>query len=480
MAQTLYLLWDRRRLCGLVADGTQIAESFAHDWPDDFDPLQSPVQTAEEIRNRLSSRWSPQRTVVCLSREDVILRHFDVPDVPDDELAAMVAFQAAARSAQPLEQLLLDFLPLPKVPGHTGRPVLTVTAARSLIQSLTAVLSAAGLEADCIAFSSVGIAEYVVQTDRQRGHDSREAILAVVKDGSRLELVIVSQQQMIQAHAARLPAGDQAPALLAEVSRTLIAAQQHQPGLAIRRIWLLDREDDAADVASRLAERIGAPASLLSPADLHWAIDTGRQLAELSPFLAALVGLTVPPADRLSEPFDLLHPRRPPKKIDARKLRLAVGSAAALVISAMLMGWIQWTKTHLERRIEELRSRETDLDLKIKPGQSALAAAKLIEDWQAGNLNQLEHLASLEDVMDGTSQLYLTQYVFTAGQGEALGNVQAFGNAKTREDVQRFNQRLIDTKAYRIHPRGLTQSSRDDEYPHRFELNADLLPKAKD
>ena len=49
------------------------------------------------------------------------------------------------------------------------------------------------------------------------------------------------------------------------------------------------------------------------------------------------------------------------------------------------------------------------------------------------------------------------------------GSLQAFGNAKSREDITQFQQRLMDTKTYRIQPRQLTHSSNDDDKAYRSE-----------
>ncbi len=486
MPQSLVLHWDRRQLCGLLAEHwggrPQIRQAFAQAWPDDQDPMQSPGKSAEMLKSWLDSQGAaPKQVVVCLSREDVILRHLEVPDVPEDELAALVAFQATARSTLPLNQLVLDFLPLPMQAGHEGRPVLAVTAPKSLANGLQAVFQAAGLEVTALSFSSIGLAEFIAQTEQQLGHDARQAVLAVLWDGARVELVILANRQVLYAHSARISAEEAAPVagLLAEVSRTIVAAQRLHPSLSIHHAWILDDGVASPGLVSQLTERLGAPAEVLEPTGIGWAEMSLDQLPGNPGLFAALLGLSVPDADRLTAAFDFLHPRRPPKPLDRRKQRIMAGSAAALVIAALGMGAIQWTKSSLEREMNGLRSREADLDLKIKPGQAALAAAKLIDDWQSGNLPQLQHLSALKDLMEGTDRLYLSQYAFTAGTGDSPGNLQSFGNAKSRDDIQQFYQRLIDTKLYRIQPRGLTQSSRDDEYPQRFELNAEILPKQK-
>ena len=486
MTQTLILYWDKRRLSGLTADGDaarpRVLQTFDQPWSESETSLLTPAQQAERLRSCLPAGSSPERVIVCLSREDVILRQVDVPDVPDEDLAALVGFQAATKSSQPLDQLLLDFLPLPKSPGHEGRSVLAVTAPKAMVGKIQAVLQAAGLEAASVTFSSAGLAEFVVQTEQQLGEDSRQAVLAVFRESSRIELVILANRHVVYGHSARLPttSPDALGGMLSEVSRALVAAGQLQRGLSIHHGWLCGGGDDAADVARRLAERLGAPVQTLDRTGVRWVECPQDRWAEHPSATAAMLGLSVAPAARLTLPFDFLHPRKPPKKVDVRKLRLAAGSAAALLLAVIVMGSLEWTKSGLQGQIDALLSKESDLNFKIDSNKNVLAKAELIDDWQAGNLDQLAYLSSLEELMGGTSRLYLQQFDFNAGQGELRARLQAFGNAKEREDVTQFFDRLVDTKEYRIHARGLGAISRDDDYFNRFELNADLVRKPKE
>jgi Tfp pilus assembly PilM family ATPase len=483
MTQLFILNWERRRICGIEAasEGTsvRIDRSFTHDWPSEFDPLQSPDQAAVQLQKAWSHHGTGvPRVIVCLSREDVILRHLDLPDVAEDELPDLVRFQAAARSTVPLDQLLLDFLPMPRQPGREGRPVLAITVAKGFVQTVQKILRDAGLEPAVITFSSIGLAEFAAHLDRQNGERFRQTALLIHKDGERVELVIESENRLLYAHAARTT-GDEATTvsgLLAEVSRTIVAAERLHPKLKIHHAYLVG--DDLQGVASSLSERLTAPVeSIDSRQALSAKMSPGDFPTGATPLLS---GLALAEVDRLTLPCDFLHPRRPPAKINRRKLQVAVGAAAALLVASLVTGGVEGTRASLQRQIDALDQEEKDLDFKITPGLAVLNAARLIDQWQAGDRNQLQQLSDLEDLLEGTDRIYLSQYAYTVGQGEILGNLQAFGNAKSREDVVQFQERLTDTKTYRIQPRQLTQSGSDDEYPHRFELHADLLfaPKA--
>lgn len=478
MAQIVLLQWERRRLCGCIAESEhgsmRVQETFTHAWPAEFDPLQSPAQAGDKLRGLLKNpAVPPERVIVCLSREDVILRHLEVPDVPDEELPDLVKFQAAARSTTPLEQLALDYLPLEKSPGGHGRPVLALTASRAQVDGVQAVLRAAGLAPAAITFSSIGLAEFIAHVSRPKNEPAPQTMLGAWLNDERVELVIVTNNRLQYAHSARLPHEEGTAsnlALLPEISRTIVAAQRLHPQLQIDRAYVVGTADDA--LLAALNERIGAPAERVDAARISAIRET--QAKELSP---ALIGLAAAEADHRTAPFDFLHPRQPPAKVNLRKQRLAVGAAAALLVAALFFGVVEGTRGSLLRELDALQQREIDLDSKIKPGEATLAAANQISQWQAASRNQLQQMSALEALMEGTDRMYLSQYAFTAGQGESAGNLQATGNAKSREDVLQLQQRMIDSKSYSLQPRQLTQTSNDDEYAYRFEINANLLAK---
>jgi hypothetical protein len=81
--------------------------------------------------------------------------------------------------------------------------------------------------------------------------------------------------------------------------------------------------------------------------------------------------------------------------------------------------------------------------------------------------------------MQGTARLYVSDYNFGQSAGEAIAKLQATGNARERADWQELAQRLVDARRYRVKPRELTQISRDSDYPHRFELDTDLVAPGK-
>jgi hypothetical protein len=91
------------------------------------------------------------------------------------------------------------------------------------------------------------------------------------------------------------------------------------------------------------------------------------------------------------------------------------------------------------------------------------------------DVNQLTQIGDLYEFMQGTEQLYVSDYKFEAIIGDARAKLNAAGNARNRSDWEQLAQRVSDTKTYHIKPRELTQSNSDPDYPNRFQLEAELI-----
>ncbi|MBC8112884.1 MAG: hypothetical protein H7062_00765, partial [Candidatus Saccharimonas sp.] len=307
--------------------------------------------------------------------------------------------------------------------------------------------------------------------------------LLVLHDTGRLGVVLLGQRQPLATHLVRPPLDDQGQPIIAkaaaDISRVLVPAQPWLNDGRIDRIWLLGHGDEWQGLDTALQNSWNCPverfdshiASLLSGVDSSKLTDPVQYAQSL--------GLALSHCDRQTPKFDLLHPHQPKPQRDPRKLQLAVGSAAALLVIALSAAVVQMTLSSLDRALTDLRQTDGDYNLRLKAGQPTLDSAKTIGDWTARDVNQLKQIADLDGFMQGTERLYVSDYNFGPASGDALAKLNAKGNAKDRTDWQQLAQRLVDAKTYRVKPLQLTPSNRDPDYPNRFELDADLIPPSK-
>lgn len=179
MADQLALSWDRNRLTGIEispgAAGPRILAAFSVDWPE-----QPP--TATWLRETLRRHGiNAKQVVLGLPREDAVLRLLELPAVSDDELPTLVRFQAAARSAQPIDQLHLDYLPLPLRAGVSQKEVWLATAVQTTVEPIRKLLEGAGLELIQLTLSSLCLTELIARgeaapvPEQRRGQSGRVA-----------------------------------------------------------------------------------------------------------------------------------------------------------------------------------------------------------------------------------------------------------------------------------------------------------------
>lgn len=480
MADLLVLSWDRRRLSGieLTPGGStpRIHSGFNVDWPE-----QGP--TANWLRETLRRfNVNARQVALALPREDVVLRLLELPQVSDDEMPTLVRFQAAARSAQSLDQLLLDYLPLPVRPGVAQREVWLATTPLTTVDPIRALLSEAGLELVQLSLSSLSLTELIARGEAKQSIDPAEASLVVLREGPRMELAVVCQRQLIAAHAVKWSSVNDIPPpakMLAEVSRLLVQVQAWLPEGTLQRVWVIGSDEDVGELPVAIAERWNCPVQRFDP----WrdgTISIGSAKVEgPSTEYAIAAGLALTQSSRLAPKIDLLHPRQPPPKRDPRKPYIAAAAAAALVVVATGTAVIQQSLASYDRAIEELRLQEEDIKAKLKEGAPVLDASKTIDDWQSRNINQLSQMAELYDVMKGTQKLVVSEYRSASGSGPVLAKLHTAGIARDREDAAQFAQHLADNPKYVVRPTAGTGASHDHEYVSRFDLDVDLVPVKK-
>lgn len=480
MADLLALSWDRHRLTGIeftpASNGPRILGGFSVNWPDQ--PL-----TANWLRETLRRHnINCKQTVVALPREDAVLRLLELPSVPDDELPTLVRFQAAARSAQSLDQLLLDYLPLPMRAGVAQKEVWLATVVQSTADPIRKLLEEAGLDLTFLTFSSLSLAELIARGEAKQSLDGAGASLVVLRDRARMELAVVSQRQLIAAHAVKWSSMNDIPPvtkMLAEVSRVLVQVQAWLPEGTLQRAWVIGEDADVGDLPAALAKRWNCPAERFDPfQQSEIARGTAKLEGPLSEYAIA-AGLALIQSGPATPKLDLLHPRQPPPKRDHRKTYYAAAAAAGLLLTAAGTAVVQQSLTSYDAQIELALKQETDLKNRLKEGEPVFVASKALQDWQSRNVNQLQQMAELYQVMEGTDKLVISDYKFDPSSGDAVAKIKAVGNAKTRFEAEQFAQRLADLPKFQngIKQKPVTSGNRDSEYLSRFEVDIEMVPQ---
>jgi hypothetical protein len=507
MSDVLIVVGDRRRVSAAQAaiDGghARWTAGWTSPWPESVSPAQNPQAAGEWLKAQWAAAGLTARSVwVVMSREDVVLRHLELPNAPDDELADLVKFQAAARSSIPIDQAALDFLSLPVTPSRPGRDVLSATVSTTVLDSYRGVLKAAERDLAGVTFSSTALAEWTLRYSKRRESEAPRtdvsrsgahalvatltrrgapdhAELTIVLDGSKLELAVVAERQLVFGHAARLSTVVEDEALIsiqAEVTRSLVAAERLRPDLKLHHVWLVGGQ---AALVKPLQEQLGCPVELVEPLRSSELGECPKPLEAVPADVVLLAGAVLARTSGAAPNVDFLRPRQPPPKRDPRKQKIAIVAAAALLGAFVVFGGAQWRLVSLDRQIAALRAEELELNKVIVGGRTDLESARVINDWDIRNVPQLEQLVELEGKLPGEFERpYLERYDFTSpSTGTTPPQIKTEGNARSRDDIEAF-KRALDEKRYRVQPRPYSVS-RDDDYSVRFKVEMEVIPGAK-
>jgi MSHA biogenesis protein MshI len=191
-----------------------------------------------------------QATVVLRPSQYQLLQ-IEAPPVRDDELRAAVRWQIAGMVEQPLDQLVLDVMPVGDAQVRKTNQVFVVAADQSVVEGSLSLARTLGVEVAVIDIQDS------VQRNLQLHHLASEtqAHLAVVVLGDAQALLTISAHGELQ-YSRRLDvetgmvAGDEAHAgrerWAMEIQRSLDVWDRTAPMLSVSRISLYAGQDTAA------------------------------------------------------------------------------------------------------------------------------------------------------------------------------------------------------------------------------------------
>ena len=492
MSEFLALDWDDQQLLGLDA---QVAPHSVHlrkwvrfDWNADARPSEHAEAAGKQLQAELTRAGiGANQVLISLPREEAVVRLLELPECTDEELPELVRLQAATRSAVPLDRLLLDFLPLPRLEGITGRRVLMVTLGKPAADRVVSVLTAAGLEAVGIQLSAVGAAEVIAHQPPVRDADSAAATLIVSRSASRVEITAIRRSQILFMHgasvSAHLPPAAVIAQILAETSRATVALSQAAPGIPIGAGWILGSVTELAGLADAFRQRFGFDFQIVAMPYTAPGVrtDFDPQALENHAVFSPL-GLLLGQAERLVPAIDFLHPRHKVVKPDRRRLRQVLAGSAAVATVVAILGGIHLRVARLDEQIAKLTSENEGRKQMLEKNVPLLQAAKSLDDWTRRDIDWLDQFRQIESAIGGTEKLHFVtfdgQVAYRIALSNALATITATGRAKSRHDVEVMNERLSEN-GYGLRAKEIINDATNREFPVKFDLSLEVvtLPK---
>ncbi|MDP8957768.1 MAG: type IV pilus assembly protein PilM [Actinomycetota bacterium] len=154
------------------------------------------------VTNALTKLWKEaklprKRVVVGIANQRVIVRRVDVPYMEEDELAEALPFQVQEFIPIPLDEAVMDFVPLEEFAtpqGETMLSVLVVAAQGDMVDSVLRVTSGAGLKLIGIDLQAFALVRAVFG----EGLGPEEASQAVIDIGGGITQVIIARDGAVR------------------------------------------------------------------------------------------------------------------------------------------------------------------------------------------------------------------------------------------------------------------------------------------
>ncbi|WP_417847401.1 hypothetical protein [Thalassoglobus sp.] len=427
--------------------------------------------TSQEIGQKLKD-WmtgagiSSGSAILVLPREAVVVRQLQLPNAPEEEIPDLVKFQSAAKSSLAIDDLALDYLRVES--GGEGLAVLTASIDRKRLQRMQQIASAAGFEVQHATITSLTAGQFAKTFGgASLGTDQPEIV--VFQRHSLIELSIFDRGALVFSHSLVLPEENRLKPLESGLSRLIVSLNQTHPNVKVNRCYLLGTTADA-DVRGLLEKRFQDHVTQVHlPESLAGGHDTVT--------FETLIGAALPVA-HANLKLDLLNPRKKIEKPDRKKWYWIGGSTAAALLLALSFGIFLSKKGALEQSIETLNNSIAEIDKDLDAGKPQDQAFKSIEVWMQGQKNPIVAWNELRRHMPGTDKLYMSELrLQPVSDKEVEARFTGVGFARERNDVDDLYQKLAEN-GFRVTPQATSNTSRDPDYPVRFEINIDVLRPA--
>jgi len=478
MPDLLALEFESNKVLGIDAQvsptGVRIRKCFELEIPESLDLTTNPTEAGEWLKQQLKD-LSVQATqaVATLPREIAVARHIAMPDVPDEELPELVKFQAGLKSALPLDQLALDFLPLPQAEGTDARDVLITTVPKQALQEIKAITEAAGLQVITAGLSPVSAAEVAL---RSASHSTEKATgsLVVTRHGPRVEISILKGANVVFSHFTQIASPTEAdanPAIIAAIARSMMGLTGPITNQEVTHAWLIGSQEEFGALAPALEKRLNPSVQILDPFETT-GVTVRTELPRNRSAYSALVGSLLAQSQPLAAPVDYLAPRRPPVKPNHARRRAIIGTAAAACLALAVGGTMYFKINKLNKTIAGMRADKQRLDELAERGEPILQKMQLLDEWTADRQLWLDEMAALNRYLPPTDRAFFNQIQFNLGTGNNPPKISLDGFSRERGDAIELGERIIrhQDQRYGLFQDGQKPDDKDPYHPWKFDM----------
>lgn len=448
MARLLALEWDAKEARVAVAQrrgkDVIVEQAFSVELaPRDPGQTFADTNVGERVASALAARRvSRAETLVAVGRASIELRLLTIPPAPAAELPEMVRFQALRQFSALGEDWPLDFVPL-QHSEETGSKVLAATISPDLVTQIRQTCDAAGLTPRRLVLRPFAAASLL----RRRDSDGRCRLMVdMLTDEADLTVLVDQNVAFLRTVRLSVSGGEELNrALLAEIRRTMVAAQNQLGGRRVEQIVLFGDGKSHEGLLSQLEQNLSVDVEFFNPFSglrLHSSL-ASADLDNPGRF-APLLGMLIDEAAGTPHAIDFLHPRRKPTPPNVRRRNIMIGAGVgALLLLLFGIVWVQVAS--LDRKIDDLTEQKTKLESTVKAANERLRDVGEIDQWARSDITWLEELHDLSVKFPPAEEAIITQLtILTQPTGD--GRMLFDGAVRETSTIAQLEESLRDPR----------------------------------
>ncbi|MCA9187035.1 MAG: hypothetical protein R3E01_13705 [Pirellulaceae bacterium] len=446
MSQFVALEWDSVEARVVVARrrGTQLTVEHAFDV--DLSPRDdSEVLDSTGIGQRIAAALSARRVnraeaLVAIGRASIELRRMTLPPVPDEELPEIVRFQAMRQFSNFSEEWPLDFYPVDDGGASGGeREVLAAAISPDAIAQAKEICKSANLKLKrCI------LRPCAVKGLLPSGDDHLRLVVDLLAEEADLTIVVRDTVPFLR--TVRLGRGERSglgelpvSALLAEVRRTMVAAQNQVGGRAVDEVYLCGSSDEHMAARDRLHESLQIPVHLFEPFQ-QVELDARMTEPRHSGRYAPLLGMLADEVHDRQHAIDFLHPRKRPEPPNKRRVAIIAGSLVGIAALAFV-AHLWWQSHQHKQMMATLNASLQQMNDNRKRPQDKIARYEAVRKWNETNVDWLSQLEHLSQNLSTGDKLIVNQMTMTS-RTQIGGEINFDGNAINSSTIKQIETEL--------------------------------------
>jgi hypothetical protein len=436
MSRYLALHWDRHglRLVEGQLRGQQLHLGPGLGIPVAFDPSQAEAAGINLKAQLQAGGIRPAPVVATVGRDSLLGRDVRHPEVPSNELAAVVQFQVFKELAVPADDFVLDFQPL-SFPWPSGeRRSLALLLPRQHVAALETLCRAAGLKLSAIVPHASGMLAQL------QGLNLTGAMAYVRGD----ELIVARGGELLYSRHLESDEG-----LALQLRQALAAYRSAFPQHPLAGLlWAGNQIPVEID---EVADKLGITVQLFDP--FHQ-VRSSQPLPpdfDFTPAIGALEG-----AVRWKHwPFNFAAPKRTEVKTNRSRLYVVAASAAAVFLFLMAGGWYWLESSDRATQIEELTKKVADLKAEITAYGNTEEKYAAIASWQQAEVVVLDELYDLAARFPDMAGVRITRATWvtlapmasTTGTGRSGGSPRPTSPLPAKKSEQPVAQVILEATA---------------------------------